>query len=55
MDSFILKEQKGFIKGRYIMDAILTLWKGMEYAVESDKDFVFLRIDFDKAYARVVM
>lgn len=41
LDSLILKEQKGFIKGRYILDAIITLWESCDYAIEEDVDFLF--------------
>ena len=30
MKDWINKEQKGFIKGRYIPDAITAIWEGME-------------------------
>ena len=53
MDAIILSSQKGFIKGRYILDAILNLWEGSEYASDLSLDFLFLKIDFDKAYDRV--
>ena len=53
LDSLILKEQKGFIKGRYILDAIITLWEGMEYINDNNLDMLFSKIDFDKAYDRV--
>lgn len=53
LDSLILKEQKGFVKGRFIMDAIITMWEGMEYISEEQLDMLFLKIDFDKAYDRV--
>ena len=33
LDNFILSEQKGFIKGRYILDAITSLWEGADYAL----------------------
>ena len=53
MDQIILPEQKGFIKGRYILDAIINLWECTDYASELSLDFLFLKIDFDKAYDRV--
>lgn len=39
MHQIILPEQKGFIKGRFILDAIITLWK---YAQDSDQEFKHL-------------
>lgn len=53
MNDIILKEQKGFIKGRYILDAIISLWEGFEHAEESSQDFFFFKVDFDKAYDRI--
>lgn len=53
MNSIILKEQKGFIKNRFIFYAIITFWEAMEHAQDSAQDFVFFKIDFDKAYDRI--
>ena len=53
MNDFILPEQKGFIKGRFILDAIITLWEVLEDAQNLDQPFVFFKIDFDKAYDRI--
>lgn len=53
LDALILKEQKGFIKGRFILDAIIAIWEGMELVTEEQLDMLFLKIDFDKAYDRV--
>ena len=44
---------KGFIKGRFILDNIVTLWEAMEYAEEFGQDYIFLEIDFEKAYDRL--
>ncbi|MCO5585619.1 hypothetical protein L7F22_039554 [Adiantum nelumboides] len=53
MKSIILPEQKGFIKSRYILDAIIALWKAVELAEESDQSYIFLKVDFHKAYDRI--
>ena len=53
MKEWINKEQKGFIKERYILDAIIAIWEGMEYAKETKQDYIFLKIDFKKAYDRI--
>ena len=53
LKDWINKEQKGFIKGRYILDAIITIWEGMDFAEESQKDFIFFKIDFEKAYGSI--
>ena len=53
MKQWITKEQKGFIKGRYILDSIIALWEGVEHAEKTNQDFIFFKIDFDKAYDRL--
>ena len=53
MKEWVRQEQKGFIKGRFILDNIVTLWEAMEYAEESGQDYIFLKIDFEKAYDRL--
>ena len=53
MKEWINKEQKGFIKGRYILDAIIAIWEGMELAEEIEQDYIFFKIDFEKAYDKV--
>ena len=53
MKDWINKEQKGFIKGRFILDAIITIWEGMDFAEESKQDYIFFKIDFEKAYDRI--
>lgn len=50
---WISKEQKGFIKGRRLVEAVVSLWEGFDHATESGQDFVFVKIDFDKAYDRL--
>ncbi|KAL3692018.1 hypothetical protein R1sor_005669 [Riccia sorocarpa] len=46
-------QQTGFVPGRSIFDNILTLKLGEEWAVESEQEAVFLKLDFIKAYDRV--
>ena len=53
LNQWIRKEQKGFVKGRYILDAIVALWEGVEHAETTNQDYCFLKIDFDKAYDRL--
>lgn len=42
-----------FVKGRFIPDAIIALWVGVEYAQETEQDFLFFQIYFEKAYDRL--
>ncbi|MCO5583429.1 hypothetical protein L7F22_037340 [Adiantum nelumboides] len=53
MDRFILQNQKGFIKKIFILDAIITLWEGMEHAQEQNQEYYFFKVDFEKAYDKV--
>jgi hypothetical protein len=46
-------EQTGFIKSRYILDNIIAVWEGMEWARQSKQAALFLKIDFAKAYDRI--
>ena len=50
LKKWICVEQKGFVQGRYILDAIIIIWEGVEYAAESEQDFLFVKVDVDKAY-----
>ena len=50
MDQFILQEKNGFVKGRYILHAIIALLEGTNYANESNQSFIFRKIDFAKPY-----
>ena len=53
MKHWITKEQKGFIKGRYILDSIIALWEGIEHVEKTNQDFIFFKVGFDKAYDRI--
>ena len=54
LKEWINKEQKGFIKGRYILDAIIAIWEGMDFSEETQQDYIFFKIDFEKAYDRII-
>lgn len=47
---WICAEQKGFIKDRKIIEAVISLWERIEYAEDIGHDYVLIKIDFDKAY-----
>ena len=49
----LCNHMKGFIKGRYILDAIIAIWEGMNFAEETKQDYIFFKIDFKKAYDKV--
>lgn len=52
LSQWVKKEHKGFVKERYILDAIIALWEGVEFAEETKQYYCFLKIDFDKASDR---
>lgn len=41
------------MKGRFILDAIIDLWEGVEYVEEIEQDYLFFKIDFQKAYDKL--
>ena len=46
-------EKTSFIKSKYILDNIIVVWEGMEWARKSKQQTLFLKIDFAKAYDRI--
>ena len=50
LDSIIHGDQKGFVSGRYIGEAIRTTYDIMQWAKQNNKVGVILAIDFEKAY-----
>ena len=53
LDSIIHGDQKGFVSGRYIGEAIRTTYDIMQWAKENNKVGLILLIDFEKAYDSV--
>ena len=50
LDTIINNDQKGFVSGRYIGEAVRTTFDIMQYAKTKKKVGVILLIDFEKAY-----
>ena len=50
LTSLIHPDQKGFVAGRYIGEAIRTTYDIMHYAKENNRAGLLLLIDFEKAY-----
>ncbi|KAL3698377.1 hypothetical protein R1sor_012453 [Riccia sorocarpa] len=46
-------QQTGFVTGRNIIDNILSLRLGQEWAQATNQDTIFVKLDFMKAYDRV--
>ena len=53
LPKFICPTQTSFIKGRYILENLITSWEAMEWAKTSNQEVVMLLVDFEKAYDRV--
>lgn len=53
LPKFIFPTQTGFIKGRYILENIITSWEAMEWSHVSSQDTAMFVLDFEKAYDRV--
>ena len=50
LDSIVHGDQKGFVAGRYIGEAIRTTYDIIQWAKDNNKTAVLLLIDFEKAY-----
>lgn len=46
-------QQTGFVQGRCITDNIISFMLGQEHAVATYQDVIFMKLDFEKASARV--
>ncbi|XP_059069967.1 uncharacterized protein LOC131859829 [Cryptomeria japonica] len=53
LPKFIGPSQTGFIKGRYILENLITSWEAMDWAKNSHQNTAMLLLDFEKAYDKV--
>lgn len=53
LPKFISFTQTGFIKGRYILENLITSWEGLDLAKISQQNVAMLLLDFEKGYDRV--
>ncbi|KAL3685574.1 hypothetical protein R1sor_003596 [Riccia sorocarpa] len=53
LPGIIDSQQTGFVAGRNIIDNILSLRLGHEWAQVTDQDVIFVKLDFMKAYDKV--
>ena len=53
LDLIIWPEKIGFFKVCYILDNVIIVWEGMEWAQVSNQEALFIKIDFEKAYDRI--
>ena len=50
LDKIVNGDQKGFVSGRYIGEAIRTTYDIIQWAKDNNKTGIILLIDFEKAY-----
>ena len=50
LDNIIHPDQKGFVSGRYIGEAIRTCYDTIDYAKNNNKSGLLLLVDFEKAF-----
>ncbi|XP_057833401.2 secreted RxLR effector protein 78-like [Cryptomeria japonica] len=53
LDKFNSVTQSGFIKGRYIMENLITSWEAMHEAKADNQNVAMVLLDFEKAYDRI--
>lgn len=53
LPKFVSATQTSFIKGRYILENLITSWEAMEWAKCSHQTSTMLLLNFEKAYDRV--
>lgn len=53
LPKIISTTQTGFVKGRYILENLITCWESLHWAKESGQNGAMLLIDFEKAYDRI--
>ncbi|OAE30170.1 hypothetical protein AXG93_4295s1250 [Marchantia polymorpha subsp. ruderalis] len=53
LQKIILPQQTGFIKGRNMLDNVLSLWVAQDAARTYKHKSMFVKLDFEKAYDRV--
>ena len=53
LPNIINSTQTSFVKGRYILENLITCWEAMNWAKASGQDCAMLLIDYEKAYDRI--
>ena len=50
LPNIINSTRTGFVKGRYILENLITCWEAMNWAKASGQDCAMFLIDYEKAY-----
>ena len=53
LDSIISVTKTGFIKGRFILENLVTSWEAMHWAKADNQNSTMILLDFEKAYDRI--
>lgn len=53
LPKIISPTQTGFVRGRYILENLITCWESMNWAKITGQNGAMLLIDFEKAYDRI--
>jgi hypothetical protein len=53
LPNIVRPNQTGFVEGRSILDNVFMAQEALEWAEESDQDFILLLLDFEKAFDRI--
>ena len=53
LDSIILMTQTRFIKGRFILENLVTSWETMHWAKADNQNLAMILLDFEKAYDKI--
>jgi hypothetical protein len=53
LPKFICHSQTGFVKGRFILENLITSWEALNWANITNQDAAMFLLDFEKAYDRI--
>ena len=53
LDSIISVTRTGFIKGRFILENLVTSWEAMHWAKANNQNSAMILLDFEKAYDKI--
>ncbi|XP_059064555.1 uncharacterized protein LOC131856693 [Cryptomeria japonica] len=53
LPKFVCPTQTGFVKGRYILENLITSWEALNWAKHTNQNVAMFLLDFEKAYDRI--